>query len=65
MINFAIVGCGRIAKRHAELLGTGQIKGARLAAVCDTDATRVDTYATRYSVPGHLSLDSMLAEFGF
>ncbi|MBL8320513.1 MAG: Gfo/Idh/MocA family oxidoreductase [Burkholderiaceae bacterium] len=62
MINFAIVGCGRIAKRHAELLGTGQIKGARLAAVCDTDATRVDTYATRYSVPGHLSLDSMLAQ---
>ena len=36
MINFAIIGCGRIAKRHAELLGTGQIAGARLAAVCLT-----------------------------
>jgi predicted dehydrogenase len=35
MLNFALVGCGRIAKRHSELLGFEQIKGARLIAVCD------------------------------
>jgi len=35
MINFALVGCGRIAKRHSELLGLNQIKGAKLVAVCD------------------------------
>ena len=35
MLNLALVGCGRIAKRHSELLGFGQIEGARLAAVCD------------------------------
>jgi hypothetical protein len=28
MLNFAIVGCGRIAKRHSELLGLRQIEGA-------------------------------------
>lgn len=64
MINFAIVGCGRIAKRHAELLGTGQIAGARLAAVCDIDPARVDAFATRYGVPGYTSLPEMLATRG-
>ncbi len=64
MINFAIVGCGRIAKRHAELLGTGQIAGARLAAVCDIDPVRADTFATRYGVPGFTSLADMLKHPG-
>ena len=35
MINFALVGCGRISKRHSELLGENQIAGAQLVAVCD------------------------------
>lgn len=64
MINFAIVGCGRIAKRHAELLGTGQIAGARLAAVCDIDPSRADAFATRYGVPAFTSLPDMLEHRG-
>jgi UDP-N-acetyl-2-amino-2-deoxyglucuronate dehydrogenase len=64
MIHFAIMGCGRIAKRHAELLGTGQIKNAKLVAVCDTDAARVDTFATRYGVAGFTSAEDMLAMQG-
>ena len=35
MIKFAIVGCGRISKRHSELLGENQIKDGSLVAVCD------------------------------
>ena len=35
MLRFALVGCGRIAKRHSELLGFGKIKNASLDAVCD------------------------------
>jgi UDP-N-acetyl-2-amino-2-deoxyglucuronate dehydrogenase len=61
MIRFAIVGCGRIAKRHAELLGLGQIKGASLTAVCDIDPTRSQSYAARFGVPGFTSLEAMLA----
>jgi predicted dehydrogenase len=64
MIHFAILGCGRIAKRHAELLGTGQIRNAKLVAVCDTNAERVDAFATRYGVPGFTSLDDMLSMRG-
>lgn len=35
MLKFALVGCGRIAKRHSKFLGHGQIAGASLVAVCD------------------------------
>ena len=35
MYKFALVGCGRIAKRHAELLASKSIKKAKLVAVCD------------------------------
>lgn len=64
MIQFAIVGCGRIAKRHAELLGTGQIAGARLAAVCDIEPARAEAFSKRYGVPGFTSLDEMLGAPG-
>lgn len=40
MLNFAIVGCGRIARRHCDLLGENQIGGARLIAVCDRQLER-------------------------
>lgn len=60
MINFAILGCGRIAKRHAELLGTGQIKGARLVAVCDIQKDRADFFGTKYGVAPFQSIDEML-----
>lgn len=58
---FALLGCGRIARRHADLLGTGQIAGARLAAVCDVDPDRAKSYGQRYGVPTFLDLSSMLA----
>lgn len=61
MINFAILGCGRIAKRHAELLGKGQIKGARLAAVCDIQGERADAFGANYGVPAFHSIEEMLA----
>ena len=35
IFNFALVGCGRIAKRHSELLGNQIIKNTSLVAVCD------------------------------
>lgn len=62
MIRFGILGCGRIAKRHADLLGTGQIKGAKLVAVCDVDPARADAFATRYEVRGFTHIDQLLAD---
>jgi UDP-N-acetyl-2-amino-2-deoxyglucuronate dehydrogenase len=60
MINFALLGAGRIAKRHAELLGSGQVAGAKLVAVCDVNAARADTLASNYGVPAFNSLTEML-----
>ena len=60
MIRIAIVGCGRIAKRHAELLGSGQIAGAKLVAVCDLLADRALAFAGKYDVPGFTSMTELL-----
>jgi UDP-N-acetyl-2-amino-2-deoxyglucuronate dehydrogenase len=60
MLNFGIVGCGRIAKRHADLLGRGQIEGARLAAVCDTRLERAQTMAHLFGVPAFTDLQEMM-----
>ena len=64
MISIAILGCGRIARRHADLLGRGQIPGARLAAVCDVDPARVSAFADTYQVPGFASLTELLGQTG-
>ena len=49
MIKFAIVGCGRISKRHSELLGEKQINGACLVAACDIKK-RADKIAKKYKL---------------
>ena len=60
MLNFALVGCGRIAKRHSELLGLKQIEGARLAAVCDVDVSKAVKISEQYSVPYFLDMHDMM-----
>lgn len=60
MLNFAIVGCGRIAKRHSELLGEKQLRGARLAAVCDRVAAKAAEMAKRFSVPYFTDMHEMI-----
>ena len=45
MLKFGLVGCGRIAKRHSELLGHNQIGHASLAAVCDIDEEKAKKLA--------------------
>lgn len=61
MIAFGLLGCGRIAKRHADLLGKGQIQGARLSAVCDSDPERARRFGETYGVPWFSSIDDFLA----
>lgn len=61
MIRFGLLGCGRIAKRHADLLGGGHIQGATLAAVCDELTERANQFADRYHVPACYSIAELLA----
>lgn len=60
MIKIALVGCGRIAHRHAALLGEGQIAGAELVAVCDILKTRSEGFAQKYGVPAFKNMNEMM-----
>ena len=51
MLNFALVGCGRIAKRHSELLGLKQVQNAKLVAVCDVDIDKARAIASKFDIP--------------
>ncbi|WP_432453567.1 Gfo/Idh/MocA family protein [Agarivorans sp. QJM3NY_29] len=59
MLNLALVGCGRIAKRHSELLGFGQIEGARLAAVCDIVKEKAEKIGNKFDVPYFTDMHEM------
>ncbi len=61
MLKVALVGCGRVAKRHAELLGGGQVNGASLASVCDINEERAKEFGEKYSVPWFADMDDMMS----
>jgi predicted dehydrogenase len=60
VLKFALVGCGRIAKRHSELLGHSQIQGARLAAVCDLVAEKARRIGEEFSIPWFTDMHEMM-----
>jgi predicted dehydrogenase len=62
VLSFAIVGCGRIARRHADLIGRGQIAGARLAAVCDIVSERAAEFGATYGVPHFADMHDMMGQ---
>ena len=55
-LRFAIIGCGRIAKRHADQI----IKLGKLVAVCDIDAEKCNAFATNYNTQPYYSIDELL-----
>lgn len=56
-ISFGIVGCGRIAQRHAEHIHNKGI----LKAVCDIDKAKADAMAEKYKATAYYSIEEMLA----
>lgn len=62
MLRFALVGCGRIAKRHSELLGSGQIENAQLVAVCDLVADKAKAIGEQFSIPWFTDMHKMMSE---
>ena len=55
-IKFAIIGCGRIAQRHAEHIHN---KG-RLVAVCDVVKEKADAIGKKYNANAYYSLEDLL-----
>jgi UDP-N-acetyl-2-amino-2-deoxyglucuronate dehydrogenase len=57
MINFAIIGCGRIAQRHAEHIN----RFGRLVAVCDIVPEKATSLAATYGANAYASIEDLLA----
>src|SRR4051794_10480692 len=64
MQRFALVGCGRIAQKHAEILSSGQAAKAALVAVCDTKKDRAEAFGKKYKVPFFLNFHEMMETMG-
>jgi UDP-N-acetyl-2-amino-2-deoxyglucuronate dehydrogenase len=60
MLKFALLGCGRISKRHSELLGENQISGAQLVAVCDRVLDKARIIADKYDIPAYSDMHEMM-----
>jgi len=61
VFNFVLVGCGRIAKRHGELL-SGAVAGAKLVAVCDIDPAKAQAFGEKHNVPWFTDMDEMMSK---
>lgn len=57
LYKFAILGCGRIAQRHAEQIA----RVGQLVAVCDVVAARADTLASQYDAKAFCNIDDLLS----
>ncbi|MDI3566266.1 Gfo/Idh/MocA family protein [Bradyrhizobium sp. Arg816] len=62
MIRFGLLGCGRISKRHSDLLGGRQVNGASLTAVCDPVQERAEAVASKFSVRPYFDMDEFLSQ---
>ena len=59
-IKFAIVGCGRIAQRHAEHIYKTQ--QAELVAVCDINKEKANQLGEKYTANTYYSLNDLLSK---
>lgn len=48
-LNIALIGCGRISGHHCQSIG--EVNGVQIAAVCDLEVSKADSYAERFGVP--------------
>lgn len=62
LLKFGVLGCGRISKRHLDLLGGNEIPGAELVAVCDNDPAKLDSVTKRIKCTSYSEYADMLAD---
>lgn len=57
ILRFGLVGCGRIGRRHAEIISQTH----HLVAVCDADPKRADDFAAAFNALAYHSFTSFIA----
>tara|TARA_B100001059_G_C17808131_1_gene570458 strand:+ start:475 stop:1491 length:1017 start_codon:yes stop_codon:yes gene_type:complete len=60
MLKVALVGCGRISKKHTTILGDNLVKGITLKSVCDHQIEKAKTIAKKYNINAYLSMHDMM-----
>lgn len=63
-LNFALLGCGRIAPKHVDALTSGAVEGARLAAVCDIQPERAEAIGKKHNIPWFKDRFEMMEKMG-
>lgn len=61
-LKFALVGCGRIAKRYIDLFKQQQIRGGKLVALCDLVLERAQYYAKDFDIPAYQDFHDMITQ---
>jgi UDP-N-acetyl-2-amino-2-deoxyglucuronate dehydrogenase len=59
-MNFAIVGCGFIANKHAKAIA--ETEDAKLVAVCDKVPATMEKYVEEYGANSYIELEDMLKQ---
>lgn len=60
VINVAIIGCGKIAEKHAKILNSLKLKQFNLVAVCDIDKKKSYKFGKKYKVKSFNNIDDLL-----
>jgi len=62
-MNFALVGCGNIAKKHAHVI-KNYLKDSNIVAFCDKIYERAQAFGKEYDTPSFSSISEMMSELG-
>ena len=59
-LNVALVGCGRVCQKHAEILSNNKINGLNLKAVSDLNLSKAKSVGLKYNVPYYENMHEMM-----
>jgi predicted dehydrogenase len=66
ILKFAIIGCGRIAKKHAQILTSDQLQDCELVGVCDLNKAKAkdiaDNFKTAFFTDMHLMMKTVVPD---
>ena len=58
-INVALIGCGKIAEKHAEILKLKKLKKLSLVAVCDIKKNKAKSFGEKYNISFFDNIDKL------
>jgi UDP-N-acetyl-2-amino-2-deoxyglucuronate dehydrogenase len=62
-LNFALIGCGNIARKHAHVL-KAQVPGASIGAFVDLVPARAEKFSTEFGAPAFSSVSELIRTMG-